>query len=222
MEDYSNLPKSRKEAKSQKSIRYFTGKPCKNGHIDSRLTCDGACKECNRLKCEKQHNLLSKEEKTLQYKKHRPKQLIWNKNNQDRIKEIRLKWEENNKDKIKQYKTTYNKRIRQNPLIRLNQNIGHIIWSWLKGNKGYKHWQEFVDFSIEELKVHLENQFRDGMTWENYGSFWELDHIKPISKCSSFEEAWKLLNLQPLTTFENQSKNNRYIGSPNNRIEVDS
>src|SRR6266498_277848 len=32
-----------------------------------------------------------------------------------------------------------------------------------------------VGCSIEQLKRHLEDQFRLGMTWENYGTYWHID-----------------------------------------------
>jgi hypothetical protein len=35
--------------------------------------------------------------------------------------------------------------------------------------------------SIEELMKHLENKFKIGMCWKNYGDKWELDHIIPVS-----------------------------------------
>lgn len=37
---------SRKDAKARGLKRYFTGKPCKHGHIGERQTCDGRCMEC--------------------------------------------------------------------------------------------------------------------------------------------------------------------------------
>ena len=51
------------------------------------------------------------------------------------------------------------------------------------------------------------------MTWDNYGTYWEVDHIKPLSLCDAFEEAWQLSNLQPLTCSENRSKGNKYVSS---------
>ena len=39
---------SRKEAKGLGLSRYFTGKPCKHGHIAERDTGAGRCVECNR------------------------------------------------------------------------------------------------------------------------------------------------------------------------------
>lgn len=37
---------SRKDAILTKSSKYFTGKPCKNGHLSERYTQSGVCKSC--------------------------------------------------------------------------------------------------------------------------------------------------------------------------------
>jgi hypothetical protein len=70
---------------------------------------------------------------------------------------------------------------------------------------------ELLSCSIPELMKHLESKFYGEMTWENYGSYWHIDHIRP---CASFnlqkKEEQKLCfhfsNLQPLTAKENLSK----------------
>ena len=41
---------SRKEAKEQGLTYYFTGKPCKHGHISKRLVCDHACYACKKAR----------------------------------------------------------------------------------------------------------------------------------------------------------------------------
>ena len=46
--DTTNLPKTRAEAKAQGAAYYFTGEPCKHGHIAPRKT-KGACIECLKL-----------------------------------------------------------------------------------------------------------------------------------------------------------------------------
>lgn len=43
--DATNLPKTRAEAKATGAKHYFTGEPCKHGHIAPRKT-KGACVEC--------------------------------------------------------------------------------------------------------------------------------------------------------------------------------
>jgi hypothetical protein len=86
----------------------------------------------------------------------------------------------------------------------------------LKGNNKSQHSIELIGCSSKELESYLENQFTEGMTWENYGYYgWHIDHIKP---CSSFDltdpEQQKLCfhysNLQPLWAKDNIKKSNKY------------
>ncbi len=43
------LPRSRAEGRYKGSQFYFTGKPCKHGHVEKRSTKKGQCLECNRI-----------------------------------------------------------------------------------------------------------------------------------------------------------------------------
>jgi hypothetical protein len=75
---------------------------------------------------------------------------------------------------------------------------------------------KLVGCSISILKEHLENQFTDGMSWENYG-LWHIDHIRP---CISFDltdpkqqiECFHFKNLRPIWEFENRSKGGIWDG----------
>jgi 5-methylcytosine-specific restriction endonuclease McrA len=49
--DTTNLPKTRAEAKASGAKYYFTGEPCKHGHVAPRKT-KGACLECLKLEWE--------------------------------------------------------------------------------------------------------------------------------------------------------------------------
>lgn len=65
--------------------------------------------------------------------------------------------------------------------------------------------------SIKELKQRLESQFQPGMTWDNYGVYWHIDHIVPLASfnLTNREELLKAChfsNLQPLTVRENLKK----------------
>lgn len=42
----NQLPVSRSEAKLLNVPQYFTGKPCKQGHLAPKFTCSGSCTEC--------------------------------------------------------------------------------------------------------------------------------------------------------------------------------
>ena len=61
------------------------------------------------------------------------------------------------------------------------------------------------------VKLYMENLFKEGMTWENYGE-WEIDHIIPISSGKTEEDVMKLChykNLQPLWKEDNRKKGNK-------------
>jgi hypothetical protein len=84
-----------------------------------------------------------------------------------------------------------------------------------KGGKTFAH----LDYTPRELYEHLEAQFDKNMTWENYGSYWHLDHIIPQAalpynslKHPNFKKAWALDNLQPLEKSENIQKSSFYDG----------
>lgn len=47
------LPKTRAEAKAKGVMRFFTGKPCKRGHVAERYTANPNCIECLRLVAER-------------------------------------------------------------------------------------------------------------------------------------------------------------------------
>lgn len=68
--------------------------------------------------------------------------------------------------------------------------------------------------SVQELKDHLEAQFRDGMTWDNFGQ-WHVDHIRPccsfdLTKSEEQKICFHYTNLQPLWAEENFKKSGRY------------
>ena len=100
---------------------------------------------------------------------------------------------------------------------KVKRNISRRIRHSLNGKQKSLTWELLVGYSLTDLKNHLQSMFRDGMTWDNYGSLWHIDHIKPISKfnivsdsCSEFKECWSLNNLQPLLAIENLRKSNSY------------
>ena len=74
-----------------------------------------------------------------------------------------------------------------------------------------------VGYALDELKKHLEKQFANNMTWENYGrNGWHIDHIRP---CASFDlsepaqqrECFHYSNLQPLWAKDNLAKGKKLL-----------
>ena len=102
-------------------------------------------------------------------------------------------------------------------LNRLSGCMSTAIYRALKGEKNGTKWQILVGYKLKDLKQHLEALFQDDMSWDNYGSKWHVDHVKPKSlfnySCPDdleFMECWGLQNLQPLWAEENMAKGNKY------------
>jgi hypothetical protein len=74
---------------------------------------------------------------------------------------------------------------------------------------------DIVGCTPEFLKEHIEKQFKEGMSWDNYGFYgWHIDHIIPLSSAKTDEELYKLChysNLQPLWANENLSKGSKIL-----------
>lgn len=113
------------------------------------------------------------------------------------------------------FREKYKEEYHSNPQLKIANNLRKRLRTSLKENKGIRIGSAIRDLgcSISELKAHLETRFKEGMSWENYGS-WHIDHIKPLSKFdltdrSQFLEVCHYTNLQPLWAYENMSKGNR-------------
>jgi hypothetical protein len=84
---------------------------------------------------------------------------------------------------------------------------------------GYKSGSAVKDLgcSIEECKKYIESQFKESMTWENWGVYgWHLDHKIPLDSFDltdreQFLKACHYTNLQPLWAKENLSKGNKIL-----------
>ena len=166
------------------------------------------CKKCN-SEYKKGHYRIN-----LEKIKKRNKQ--WRKNNPEKNRNCDKKYHQKNIEELKKYQKKYKKnRYNNDPIFRLNQNIKNAVGRSLRGNKNGQSWGKLVGYDCQELKEHLERQFKDGMTWENYGK-WEVDHRIPVSifnitgvKSKGFKKAWELENLQPMWASENISKSNK-------------
>ena len=150
---------------------------------------------------------------------------IWSSKNTERIKErheenkkrrieTTLRWQKNNPVRVKEIcKKAYLRRSRT-PRGKLNNCVHVIICRSLRrGSKKNRTWESLTGYTVDQLKAHLESQFKPGMSWANHGSFWQIDHEIPISafnferpEDSDFKRCWALKNLRPLESKKNLQK----------------
>jgi predicted transcriptional regulator len=144
----------------------------------------------------------------------------WSEKNKEHLTEYHKKWRTENVEKWRSTKRNYERnRKASDPAYKLISNFRTAIYQVLKENnvEKNKHYFDILQYTPEELISHLEKQFTDGMTWENYGE-WHVDHRMPISSFNfesvdddSFIKCWSLDNLQPMWGKENIVKSNNII-----------
>ena len=132
-----------------------------------------------------------------------------------RTKEQRRKthktWVAANREKVREWRRLYSRKIRSTITGRLSIRMGNRMRMTL--TKHRRSWKDAVPYTAEELKRHLEQQFTQEMSWENYGKYWHVDHIRPVCTFhytsindAEFKECWALSNLRPLPKTKNLSR----------------
>tara|TARA_R110000868_G_scaffold411351_1_gene703274 strand:+ start:221 stop:895 length:675 start_codon:yes stop_codon:yes gene_type:complete len=153
---------------------------------------------------------------------------IWREENKEKCLKAAKRFREKNREKIKErrnspegkkYARDYmSKRRNTDPVFKVRGNVSRMILHGLKGNHKTNSCFDALPYTPTQLVEHLERQFDDAMTWDNYGSYWHVDHIYPQSKLlydsldhPNFLKCWSLDNLQPLEAIENMKKGNKTI-----------
>lgn len=142
----------------------------------------------------------------------------WREKNRKKISDGQKNWRLQNLDKSRVHARVSAKKRRLTPWGRINNNLWTTLHDGMKGGRPYSKYHQYLGYTWIELKNHLMNLFKDGMTWELLclGEI-HIDHIKPLKlfRYESlddplFKEAWALSNLQPLWKVDNLRKSCKY------------
>lgn len=136
------------------------------------------------------------------------KNKIYREKNRETLNEKRKKWLKNKmeSDSLFKLKEIVRKRIKNT----FKQNIDGVFSKSVLT-------EDILGCAFEDFKIHIESQFLNWMSWENYGNVcgteleyscsWDLDHIIPISYAKTEEEIYMLnhwSNFQPLCSKVNR------------------
>lgn len=92
-------------------------------------------------------------------------------------------------------------------------NLARLINN--KCSKDYR--LEHLGCDRQTLIDHIESQFDRNINWDNYTTYWELDHILPLMEINEgdyipwdeIERRMHYTNIRPLSITENKSKSNK-------------
>lgn len=184
-------------------------------HSLSRYKYDSA-KETERKRLERianpEHH---REQARARYKTTNGNGRNWAKANRDKVLAIKKSYRQRHPDRQRDYQRAYRiSRLVTDASFRLRRTLRRRLWNALSRSQKAGSAVRDLGCTIEELWGYLESQFQPGMTRENLGVAWELDHIYPISKANLQNKAeflavnnWR--NLQPLTPADNAAKKDK-------------
>ena len=145
-------------------------------------------------------------EKNIQKIKEQKKQ--FRKNNTSKIYDANKKYKEKYPERVKAYKKKSSRR--QESII---ISAAHRRFKKIFKTDNFKFYEYFRIQKNLYIKW-IENNFDNNMNWQNYGTYWHLDHIKPcsafdLSKDEDFLKCFHWSNLRPCEKIENLKKSNK-------------
>lgn len=229
---------TRKQALEQGLTRYFTGKPCKRGHVDERLTVNGYCLICRDLKNREYHSdnrekIVSRQKEyrelnSEKMRENRKKYYVENRDaelsrskkyvseNRDRMLAKKKEYRENNKEKIREYNSEYKSHYycaNREKLLQIGRQYRidnkHKVNAWSKKHKVAKL-QRTPRWLTPEDHKHIEwlYAFAAHLT-ELKGVPYHVDHIIPLQG-KNVSGLHVPSNLRVIPGVENVRKSNKF------------
>ena len=193
--DTTNLPKTRAEAKATGSKYYFTGEPCKHGHIAPRKT-KGACVEC--LKVEWEQSNTTRAEYFRQYNKSdaglEAKQAYYARNREAVIARAQARPLEEKRGYQKTWKDANQVWVRADTKARRR-----------------KHRDATPPWLTRKQKSEIRQLYQIAITMtKTTGERYVVDHIVPLrsDEVCGLHVPW---NLRVITQEENLAKSNKLV-----------
>ena len=190
--DTTNLPKTRAEAKAAGAAYYFTGEPCKHGHIAPRKT-KGACVECLKLEWQ-----ASAEKRATYFQEY---------NRRDDVKDRKHEWYQENREQVIAAAS-----VRPPHVLREYRN------AWKSHNKTQvradtkarrrKHREATPPWLSRRQKSEIRQLYQIAITMtQTTGEQYVVDHIYPLRSevVCGLHAPW---NLRVVTQAENLRKSN--------------
>jgi hypothetical protein len=193
--DVTNLPRSRQEAKDTGAKYYFTGEPCKHGHIAPRKT-KGACVEC--LKVEWRQAAEKRADYFREY------------NKREYVKDRKNEWYEANKEQVIQAAATRPLEVKR--VYQKTWKERNTVWVRADTKaRRRKHRLATPIWLTQQQKSEMRQLYQIAITMtKTTGEQYVVDHIVPLRSevVCGLHVPW---NLRVIPRQENLLKSNKLI-----------
>jgi hypothetical protein len=131
--------------------------------------------------------------------------------NQPRLAEVKKAYNHANRERWREINAY---RMANDPNYRLGKSLRSNLVTAVKRNAQTGSAIRDIGCSVDELKAYLATMFRDGMSWDNWRTIWQIDHIRPVMSFdltdrAQFLQAAHYTNLQPLLVQVHRAKSVR-------------
>lgn len=173
----------------ESGITYYNeGLECVHGHISKRSVKNRSCNECLVIR-----------QRTKEHRMKKSKNYFENR-------------EERMKKNVEAQRNRYSNNDKYKAAVALRNMLKRVLYQGDNEKIGGSY--EMIGYNRDQLMDHISKQFKDGMSWSNYGE-WHIDHIKPVSLfvkegVTEPHIVNALSNLQPLWALENISKRDKF------------
>lgn len=205
---------SRKDAIAANAARYFTGLPCKRGHVAQRQTKTANCVECQReffrspegkASVARSRGKLEQREKAKAYSaqyhaanrdeclaKMRDRNQAYYQRNRERLIAKAVQHQRDNAAERSVYKSQWQKRKKATEpqfaaIVIMLKMIARTCDRVKMDRKQIGRTVAALGYTAEQFRQHIEAQFSDGMSWANHGT-WHVDHIRPLASFDLTDE----------------------------------
>jgi len=176
----------RKEAKLRGDLRYFTGQPCKNGHIAERITSNGSCLECCKVSADKTRNKRTPEQKVRDNKIAAENAALWRQNNPDHL------------ERHRECKMKYKKSLEGK-----SKNRSHLA------KRRAALLERTISQDVDDLWMIEEIYHLAALRTQMFGFQWHVDHIIPLQG-ETISGLHVPNNLRVIPWLDNIKKGNKY------------
>jgi hypothetical protein len=196
--DITNLPKTRSEAKAQGAKFYFTGEPCKHGHIAPRKT-KGACADC--LKVAWTDAVTKRANYFAEY------------NKREAVKDAKHDWYLENREQVIAAANTRPAHVKREYQAAWKERNKTWVRADTKARRR-KHREATPPWLSRKQKSAIRQMYQVAITLtQTTGEQYVVDHIVPLRSdvVCGLHVAW---NLRVITQSENLQKSNKLVDTP--------